>query len=285
EVKPRWQPKLASATDQDESMARIRELMAELHGGLRSDARLDGVMEHKCGLIVEIIEAGLAALTATTVRLERDTTTDRPSRFAGPAGVRMALGALLLAGGLLIGLIGPGFLMALAGGMLLVMDVAGPQLRRTGLRLPAWLDAEDGRSHPVPSGRPIIVADTPSLVAVVSGAISAGDKLVQTLLDNESERAYNKPVDLDDEALLRQLQDLFAALEIGHGDYALGVARSLKVMVEARGIEIRAYDPEVARWFDVQHALGATKVQTLRPALVIGERVLLRGAVELPRSV
>ena len=129
------------------------------------------------------------------------------------------------------------------------MDVAGPQLRRAGLRLPAWLAAEDGRSHPVPSGRPIIVADTPSLVAVVSGAISAGDKLVQTLLDSESERAYNKPVDLDDEALLRQLQDLFAALEIGHGDYALGVARSFKVMVEARGIEIRAYDPEVARWF------------------------------------
>ncbi len=79
--------------------------------------------------------------------------------------------------------------------------------------------------------------------------------------------------------VMESIQMLCEASLTGDGAYALRAASPLVAALEAEGLQLMLYSPEIAGWFDLMP--GAGERRTIRPALVSQGRLLARGqAVE-----
>jgi hypothetical protein len=90
----------------------------------------------------------------------------------------------------------------------------------------------------------------------------------------------------DEPELLAALQRVAGAVIHDRPDRALERARLLVATLEDHGIEVVVHAdlhaPPPARLFDTQRSVAGTDYRTVLPALVQGDRVLVRGRVETP---
>lgn len=168
--------------------------------------------------------------------------------------------------------------------LILIGALAGAELARAAV---AWVAGRRRRrveSQTIADVRTkaTIHVDRQALLRRLSHAFSALDKLIDDARGLRPTVASAGPV-VEDSSFTELLQDLMEAREVGDGEYALRVLRSLRAVLERHGIHVVAFDGANRQLFEFQPAIGQSG--TLRPALVQEGRVLRRGLVaeETPR--
>jgi hypothetical protein len=226
--------------------------------------------------IVDIVEVSTGILSAAKARLEFKPASGMMTAY-GPEAVRRMLGVILTAVGFGIGLLGPGLLMALAGTLLLVMEL--PNSSWFG-----WLRSilpEVLRAARQPSGiTASIEVDGPLMVGAIGNSLAEADKLLASLR-NEPAIAPERPLEIDN-AVMGALQSLFGAFDIENGRYSEKTVQALAIILAVRGLEFISYRKENHDDFDAFFNKSITCSQTLRPAVLLNGKIALRGAVDLP---
>jgi hypothetical protein len=264
----------------DVAVTLLREKLNLIRQAAREELVNDRTTARVIPYIMDLVDAIHSTLSVARTKFE----TKLPSNlanaygFSGQEGLRRAIGAVLTIAGFAVGLMGPGFLMAIAGIALLIMELPDTHwVAPLRLFLPRFLIG----THPPSQFTANIEVDGPSLVEVTGKSLLLADKLLLAVKDTRPTVPVDKPLEIDN-AILSALQELYGALGIENGRYAKEFAQTLATTLAARGLTFVNYRDAIKHDFDAFSRDGARSTQTLRPAVYQREKLMLRGAVEIP---
>lgn len=144
--------------------------------------------------------------------------------------------------------------------------------------------AKGRRAAPAPQLLPeaegVVRVDAQTLISQLESLCLALDRQFSALYDRrQSELESDIPWT---QGQYTAAQMLWEAIQAGDSVFALKAAPTLLTELEAQGIELVTYAPDVRLHFDAVPA--ATAGRTIRPALMRGDKVLARGQVTVPMS-
>lgn len=264
----------------DVAVTLLREKLNLVRRAPREELVSDRTTVRVLPYIMDLVDSSHSTLSTAKTKFEPKLPSHTADAygFSGPEGVRRVIGAVLTVAGFAVGLMGPGFLMALAGIVLLIMELPNtPWVAPLRLLIPRVLIG----ARPPSQFTASIEVDGPSLVEVTAKSLLMADKLLLALKDSQPTPPTDKPLEIDN-AILSALQELYGALGIENGRYAKEFAQTLATTLAARGLTFGSYSEEVRQDFDAYTRDTARSTQTLRPAVYKHDKLMLRGAVEMP---
>ena len=133
--------------------------------------------------------------------------------------------------------------------------------------------------------RGIPFADADALLRALRELCQAVDICTSDLMLLEKDEGRAQLSGTADEAMLDLLSALMEAKASGRDELAMRSLNQAQQYLHMLGVEILAYDPEYAQYFDILPTMG--EARTIRPAMMQDGRLLRRGvaALQAGRSV
>ena len=187
--------------------------------------------------------------------------------FFGGAAAMMVAALIFKNGGALYGIA------ALAALRLFDPKIMGAVMQKLPFTKTKPLAIEDLRSRYHIEAQ--IEADPKAFLSHLDESLATADHILARLSVPDTQVSWH-----DNARLMGVVQNLLEAKQSGDHDYALKlIDQELGSLLGAEGIEVVAYAPKTANFFDVLPSLGETKTRMAAPALVKDGRVIRRGSV------